>query len=102
MNSPGVKKWIDDNQIEHLLIIGLESSICVYQTAVHALSENIGVTLLSDCIGERRIEDRQPVIQQLLTMEAHILPSETIFYSLIGSAKHPMFNEFTKLVKRYS
>ena len=102
MNSPGVKKWIDDNQIEHLLIIGLESSVCVYQTAVHALSENIGVTLLSDCIGERRIEDRQPVIQQLLTMEAHILPSETIFYSLIGSAKHPMFNEFTKLVKKYS
>ena len=102
MNCPGVKKWIKDNQIEHLLLIGLESSICIYQTAVQALSENIGVTLLSDCIGERRIEDRYPVIQQLLTMDAHVLPSETIFYSLIGSAEHPKFNEFIKLVKRYS
>ena len=102
MDSSGIKKWIADNQIEHLLLIGLETSICIYQTAVEALSENIGVTLLSDCIAERRTEDRQPVIQQLLTMDAHILPSETVFYSLIGSAENPIFNEFNKLVKRYS
>ena len=102
MDCPGIKKWIEDNQVEHLLLIGLESSICIYQTAVQALSENIGVTLLSDCIQERRIEDRHPVIQQLLTMDAHVLPSETIFYSLIGSAEHPKFNEFTKLVKQHS
>ncbi len=102
MDSSGIKKWIGDNQIEHLLLIGLESSICIYQTAVAALGENIGVTLLSDCIAERRIVDRQPVIQQLLTMGAHVLPSETIFYSLIGSAENPILSEFTKLVKRYS
>ncbi|PDH28817.1 MAG: isochorismatase [Puniceicoccaceae bacterium MED-G31] len=102
MDSSGIKKWIGDNQIEHLLLIGLESSICIYQTAVAALGEDIGVTLLSDCIAERRIEDRQPVIQQLLSMDAHVLPSETIFYSLVGSAENPIFSEFTKLVKQYS
>lgn len=95
----GINRWIESNQIDHLLIAGLESSICVYQTAVQALSENIGVTLLSDCISERRPEDRAPILQQLLTMEAHVLPAETIFYSLLGDANHPKFKEFTQLVK---
>jgi nicotinamidase-related amidase len=96
----GLARWIESNQIDHLLLAGIESSICVYQTAVHALGEELGVTLLSDCIAERRPEDRAPVLQQLLAMEAHVLPSETIFYSLLGSANHPKFRDFTQLVKK--
>ena len=95
----GLHRWIESNQIEHLLLAGIETSVCLYQTALHALGADIGVTLLSDCISERRLEDRAPVLEQLLSMDAHILPSETIFYSLIGSAEHPQFREFNKLVK---
>jgi nicotinamidase-related amidase len=82
-----------------LLLAGIETSICIYQTALHALGADIGVTLLSDCISERRLEDRTPVLEQLLSMDAHILPSETIFYSLLGSAEHPKFRELNDLVK---
>jgi len=95
----GLHRWIEANQIDHILIAGIETSICVYQTAIQALGEDIGVTLLSDCISERRPEDRAPVLEQLLAMDAHVLPSETIFYSLLGSAEHPKFREFTQLVK---
>lgn len=99
LEAEGLHRWIEANQIDHLIIAGIESSICVYQTAVQALGEEIGVTLLSDCISERRAEDRAPVFEQLLAMDAHVLPSETIFYSLLGSAEHPKFREFTQLVK---
>jgi nicotinamidase-related amidase len=100
MEAAGLHRWIEANQIDHILIAGIETSICVYQTAIQALGEDIGATLLSDCISERRSEDREPVLKQLLSMEAHVLPSETIFYSLLGSAEHPKFREFTKLVKQ--
>ena len=95
----GLNRWIESNQIDHLLLAGIETSICVYQSALQALGADIGVTLLSDCISERRLEDRTPVLEQLLSMDAHVLPSETIFYSLIGSAEHPQFREFNELVK---
>jgi nicotinamidase-related amidase len=97
----GLDRWIESNQIDHLLIAGIETSICVYQTAVQGLGQDTGVTLLSDCISERRLEDREPILKQLLSMEAHVLPSETIFYSLLGSAEHPHFKAFTQLVKKY-
>ena len=98
-DAEGLLRWIESNQIDHLLLAGIETSICIYQTALQALGADIGVTLLSDCISERRLEDRAPVLEQLLSMDAHILPSETIFYSLLGSAEHPQFREFNELVK---
>ncbi len=98
----GVDRWIEANQIDHLLLIGIETSICIYQTAVQALGEELGVTLLADCVSQRRPEDREPVFQQLLAMEAHILPAETIFYSLLGSAEHSRFRDYTGLVKAYA
>ena len=98
-DAEGLHQWIESNQIDHLLLAGIETSICIYQTALQALGADIGVTLLSDCISERRLEDRAPVLEQLLSMDAHILPSETIFYSLLGSAEHTQFREFNELVK---
>ena len=102
MEAEGLDHWIDENQIDHLLLLGIETTICIYQTAVQALGDNLGVTLLSDCIGERRVEDREPALKQLLAMDANVLPAETIFYSLLGTATHPDFREFTKLVKKYA
>jgi nicotinamidase-related amidase len=99
LEAEGLHRWIEANQIEHLLLIGIEVPICIYQTAVQALGNDLGVTLFSDCVGQRRLEDREAVFQQLLTMEAHILPSETVLYSLLGSAEHPHFRDYTKLVE---
>ena len=102
MEAEEFDRWIDENQIDHLLLLGIETTICIYQTAVQALGDDLGVTLLSDCIGERRLEDREPALKQLLAMDANVLPAETIFYSLLGTAMHPDFREFTKLVKKYA
>jgi len=99
LEAEGLHRWIEVNPIDHLLLIGIEVPICIYQTAVQAMGDDLGVTLLSDCVSQRRSEDRAPVFQQLLAMEAHILPSETIFYSLMGSAEHPQFRDYTRLVK---
>jgi len=102
LEADGLQRWIEANQIDHLLLIGIEVPICIYQTAVQALGEDLGVTLLSDGVSQRRLEDRDSVFQQLLAMEAHILPSETIFYSLLGGAEHPSFRAYTTLVKAAS
>lgn len=102
LEAEGVDRWIESNQIDHLLLIGIETPICIYQTAVQAMGEDLGVTLLADCVSQRRLADREPVFQQLLAMDAHVLPSETIFYSLMGAANHPDFRAFTQLVKAHA
>lgn len=97
-----VEEWIKEHSLDHILIAGLETPICVYQTALDAINLDIEVTLLSDAVGCRRPEDGEVAITSLRIHGAHSLPGETIFYSILRDSKHPLFKEFTALVKKYS
>lgn len=93
---------LTNHDIHHLLVCGLEVPICVYQTALSALELEMQVTLISDAIGGRREEDFPPVLSTLQDHGCYLLPSETIFYSLLSTAAHPAFRDMTALVKKYS
>jgi nicotinamidase-related amidase len=87
--------------IEHLILCGLETPICVFQTAVDALQAGIEVTVLSDCVGARRPADAATCLEALARAGAHIVPCETVFYTIVKGAAHPAFKSFTELVKRH-
>lgn len=90
-----------DRKVRHLLLCGIETPICVYQTAVSALGEGLLVTILKDCVGARRGADAAACLEALARHGAHVLPAETVFYSLLRDANHPYFREFTRLVKAH-
>lgn len=92
---------IRDRSVDHLLLCGIETSVCVYQTAVDALAADLTVTILSDCVGARRGDDAWVCTESLARAGAHILPSETVFYSLLHDVKHPFFKAYTQLVKSH-
>ena len=87
-------------EVSQLLICGLEIPVCVYQTAMDALREGMGVTILSDAVTGRRSEDGQACLAALRAAGAHVLPTETVFYAMLGDATHPQFRAFTELVKQ--
>lgn len=89
-------------QTEHVLLAGIETPVCVYQTALDLLGADIQVTLLSDCIGARRPQDAEVCLKTLVRAGAHVLPSEAVFYSLLRDVKHPFFKAFTQLVKEHA
>jgi isochorismate hydrolase len=86
--------------VSQLLICGLEIPVCVYQTAMDALREGLGVTILSDAVTGRRSSDGQACLKALRSAGAHVLPTETVFYAMLGDATHPQFRAFTELVKQ--
>lgn len=88
--------------IEHLLLCGLETPVCVYQTAVDALAAGLHVTLLSDALGARRTDDAVACLTALRHAGAHVLPSETVFYALLREVQHPFFKAYTQLVKSHA
>jgi nicotinamidase-related amidase len=87
--------------LERLVICGVETPVCVFQTAADALKGGLAVTVLSDCVGARREADARVCLDALARAGAEVLPSETLFYSLLGGAAHPFFRGYTELVKIY-
>jgi nicotinamidase-related amidase len=99
LGAPGFRDLLRDRGIVHLLVCGLEGPVCVYQTAVEGLRSELGITLLSDAITSRRAEDQQACFAALRHAGAQVLPVETVFYAMLGSANHPQFRAFTEWVK---
>ena len=102
LNAPGIENFLRDNEVYHLLVCGLETPICVYQTALQAIDKDIDATFLSDALGCRRIEDGNVALNAIIGLGCQALPTETVFYSLLSDALHPRFREFSNLVKTYS
>jgi nicotinamidase-related amidase len=87
--------------VEHILLCGLETPVCVYQTAIDAVAAGIEVTLLSDCVGARRADDAASCLEALRRAGVHVLPAETVFYAMLRGVKHPFFKAYTQLVKSH-
>lgn len=100
LSAPGLLAHLRTLKVEHLLLAGLEGPLCIHQTAIHARSESMGVTLLGDAIGARRAFDQQLVYDHLRQSGVTILPVETVFYAILGESTHPKFKAFTALVKQ--
>jgi nicotinamidase-related amidase len=88
--------------IEHIILCGIETPVCIYQTALGALDANLQVTVLADAIGARRPADAEICLGGLARAGIHLLPAETVFYALLHNAGHPFFKGFTQLVKKYT
>ncbi len=95
-----IRERIVAQGVEHLILCGLETPICVYQTAIDALNENLQVTVLTDAVGARRPADAETALASLTRLGVHTLPVETVFYALLHDAQHPFFKTFTRLVKK--
>jgi len=87
---------------KQLLICGIETPVCVYQSARDAVQAGYQVTVLSDCVGARRGGDATTVLTHLTHAGCNVLPAEAVFYSLLHDAKHAFFRDYTALVKKYS
>jgi nicotinamidase-related amidase len=86
----------------HLLLCGIETPICVYQTTLDALGSGLQVTILADAVGARRPPDARCCLSALERAGAHVLPAETVFYALLASVQHPFFKAYTQLVKSHA
>ncbi len=97
----GIRDALKSLNVEHLILCGIETSICIYQTALDAIDNHFQVTILTDATGGRRPEDHAPSLDSLIRAGAYVLPSEAVFYSILGSAHHPSFKTFNEAVKKY-
>ena len=88
-------------QVSHVLICGVETPVCVYQTAQAALAAGLEVTVLADAVGARRPDDARICLRALAHHGAHVLPAETVIYALLQDANHPYFRAYTRLVKEH-
>ncbi len=97
-NSQFLEK-IESMQRKQVLLTGIESHICVYQTACDLISDGYDVQVISDCVSSRTILNKNIGLKRMSQAGALTTSSEMILFELMKSTKSEGFREITKLIK---
>jgi hypothetical protein len=81
------------------VIVGIESHICVTQTAIDLISEGHRVYVIADGVSSCNKEEVPIALARLRQEGAVVTTSESWLYECAGDAGIPEFKEIIKLVK---
>ena len=83
----------------HVVLIGIECHVCVYQTALDLMSNGDTVHLVADAVSSRTPENRQIGIDAMKSAGSKITSTEMVLFELLRTAADPKAKEFFKIVK---
>jgi isochorismate hydrolase len=81
------------------ILIGIETHVCVYQTAMDLIDAGIEVFVVADAVSSRSPENKAMALQAIRDAGAQILPTETVLFGLLRDAADPRFKQLLKLIK---
>lgn len=99
MRDDAIASAVEGAQRNEILLTGIETHVCVYQTARHLLERGYGVHLVTDCVSSRTQENRALAIQKLESLGAQMTSMEMALFELMGVSGTDEFKAVSKLVK---
>ena len=82
-----------------VLLAGIETHICVYQTAAHLLAKGYEVEVLADCVSSRTAENREVGIEKMMQLGAKITSVEMALMEIQVIAKGDAFKAISAIIK---
>lgn len=82
-----------------VLITGIETHICVFQTGVELMEKGCQVQVVTDCVGSRTKENKDIGLNRLAAEGAGITSLEMAFFELTRAAQGEAFRQMVKLIK---
>jgi nicotinamidase-related amidase len=82
-----------------ILLTGIETHVCIYQTAVCLREKGFTVNVIADAVSSRTLDNKQIAISKMQAAGINIYSTEMALFELLKTADHPQFKQITKLVK---
>ena len=95
---PGFRSRLERAGRKTLVLAGIESHICVIQTALSAL-DGYRVQVVADAVSSRTPSNRQVALDRMARSGVTVTSTEMFIYELLGRAGTDEFRAALKLVK---
>jgi nicotinamidase-related amidase len=83
----------------NVLLAGIETHVCVYQTARNLLDRGYHVEVVADACSSRTPENKQIGLAKMRAAGAAVTSVETALFELLQVAEGPLFKDILKIVK---
>ncbi|ACF14018.1 isochorismatase hydrolase [Chloroherpeton thalassium ATCC 35110] len=84
---------------KQLLVCGIETHICVYQTTMDLLTAGYEVHIVSDAVSSRSAHNKQLGLERMKSAGAVLTGTEMALFELLHIAQGEKFKQISKLVK---
>lgn len=83
----------------HILILGIEAHVCVYQTALDILAMQMRPVVLADAVGSRRMRDCEVALAGLRAAGVVVTTVESAIFQLVHDSATDAFKRILPIVK---
>jgi len=84
---------------KQILLCGIETHVCIFQTAVDLLERGYEVHVVVDGVSSQRATDRAVALNRLSQIGAHLCTSEMAVFQIVGDAKGEGFKAISAIAK---
>ena len=85
--------------VRQLVLTGIETHICVQQTALDLVAAGWDVVLAADATGSRHPSDKSIAVDRLRMAGVTVSSAEAIAFEWCETAEHPSFRQLSALVR---
>jgi len=96
---PAFSKTFQSLEKQQAILVGIETHVCVYQTAIDLLEAGTEVFVAADAVASRSHANKALALEAMRDAGAKILPTETLLFALLRDAADPCFKAFLQLIK---
>ncbi|MGJ8619476.1 MAG: isochorismatase family protein [Methylophilaceae bacterium] len=83
----------------HIILVGMETHICVLQTALALAPQGKQVFVVEDAVISRNANNKANAIARMRDAGCIITNTESVLFEWLGNAQHEAFKTLSKLIK---
>ncbi len=87
---------LNRNQV---LLCGIETHVCIYQTAIDLLRKGFSVDVIADAVSSRTLENKEIALRRMTAEGVNNSSTEMALFELLRTAEHNQFKNIAKLIK---
>lgn len=94
-----LQKWLVQHNISQLIVAGVETHVCVYQSCRDLAGESYAIFLPEDMVSSRKLAHKERALHLLEKIGVNVTAMEIIMFDLLQDAKNPHFKACQALIK---
>jgi nicotinamidase-related amidase len=98
-HEPRFAKALAELHKKNILITGIESHVCVFQTTADLIARGYAVQIISDAVGSRTSANKIIGIERMRKLGADISSVESSIFELLETSACPEFKQILRFIK---
>ncbi len=99
MGDPQIARAVHRSEARHVVVVGMEAHVCVFQTARELARRGYVTHVVADAVASRTEENRQAGLRLCERAGAVVTVTETVVFDWLRRAGSDAFREISKLIR---